>query len=401
METKLPVKGGAIDDTTSQTSATVPATNNFFDYAPRELTHSSYWAWVLGHSNMPDTDEGKLALSFLKHTRITGERIEEVKREVSVPTPTGNGTNRFDIVVCFESGNCLIIENKIRAGLNEDQLSRYENIPSIDIPNTRKYTVKYRVFLNSGYDLGYTAHITNHLKLTKWTCVCADDIKRMLNSLGKNKSQLTNDYSNWINDRFDEWREIRDGLDSHDKDIFSRSIENPVGQYEILQKSLGALNGFIKHGNHRGGLSYVNFTFYGVNNGKWILWGTSDLPKYRAVLFYRVEHRHIRLGQYLEESDLKDQTQWGDTLKEKMAMRNVLRQHFDDTLLSLTNCKFDLCSRNRCNGKKSSTIALFKLSDAGHKRTLIKYLPVFHKEFLKRLRNDKWPGIHFCTDKCV
>ncbi|MEA2031167.1 MAG: PD-(D/E)XK nuclease family protein [candidate division Zixibacteria bacterium] len=393
---KQPTNSVATGSTTHRVSASTAISNNFFDYAPRELTHSSFWAWVLVHSNMPNTDEYKLANSFLNHVGIINEVVKAVKREVSVPMTKGKGKNRFDIVVFFESGNCLIIENKIKAGLNSNQLSRYENVNNINVPNDGNYTIKYRVFLNSGYDLGYTTNINKHLKLAKWTTVSVDDIWNMINTIS-GTSQLLNDYSDWLQARFDEWDRIIDDLTSPNNALFTESIKHPVGQYEIAKKALGQFNGFITHGNHNGGKSYVNFLFYGINDGKWEKWQSTSPREYRAILLYTFECNKVTLVQYLHKSNLEYPPEWLDTLNEKQRMKNKLITHFKNIV---NNFKFDLGTPpNR--GDFKSTIGIFKLENAKHLQNLYSHLPDFHNEFLKALQGDNWPKKYFCKSKSV
>jgi len=404
-----PRKSVATGSTTHRVSASTAISNNFFDYAQRELTHSSFWAWVLGHSNIPGTDEYELANSFLKHVGINNEKVVGVEREVSVPGHDGKGKNRFDIVVLFASLKCLIIENKIKAGLDSDQLSRYEEVEDIIVPKHGKYTIEYRVFLNSGYDLGYTTHIKKHLKLAKWTCVSANDIRNMIKSVGVITSQLLKDYSNWLQGQLDEWNRIINDLTSPNNALFTESIKHPVGQYEIVQKVLGQFNGFITHGKHSGGDSYIDFSFYGVNDGKWRKWESTSPREFRTILLYTFEYNKVTLVQYLHKANLEYPTkidfkkvpnppEWLVTFNEKQQKNKKLRNHFNNIV---NNFKFDLGKPPKRVDYFKSTIGIFKLENAKHLQNLCSHLPDFHNEFLKALHGDKWPQKYFTKGKSV
>lgn len=88
---------------------------NLFDYAPKELSNTAVWAWLLSHLQFPKNAtnlEYNIALRLLN--RIGVPKPEDTQR-VSKEVPLQNN-ERIDLLCKFKSGSemyYLIIENKI------------------------------------------------------------------------------------------------------------------------------------------------------------------------------------------------------------------------------------------------------------------------------------------------
>jgi len=101
--------------------------SSLFTYAPRELSHSGYWAWVLASLHEQATPEHQkiqaTALAFLQ--RLDWEPalpLVAVRTEEILPEKAG----RIDIYIEDSECRILLIENKVGARLGMEQLSAYQ-----------------------------------------------------------------------------------------------------------------------------------------------------------------------------------------------------------------------------------------------------------------------------------
>lgn len=97
---------------------------NLFKFAPRELSHSAFWAYCLDCLNeAPGDFEGpkRAARAMLKALKFPLTTPVEVRTEFHLSTRA-----RIDILACGSEGKILGIEHKVGAGASEDQLLRYQ-----------------------------------------------------------------------------------------------------------------------------------------------------------------------------------------------------------------------------------------------------------------------------------
>lgn len=89
---------------------------NIFEFATSELSQDAFICYLMsfGKSECKNTEEYKLAHSFLEHLKI-GEDIKEIKRQES----------HIDVLILTKS-HAIILEDKTFSKEHSDQLKRYE-----------------------------------------------------------------------------------------------------------------------------------------------------------------------------------------------------------------------------------------------------------------------------------
>jgi len=109
----------------------MPLSRNIFTYAPKELSHSAFWAWVLDCTDAADNDlAGPRAVA---HELLSALDVHEVGEPVDVDTEMLFGKRcRADIRVQFSEGRQLLIECKRSAPVRAQQIERYrEELPTV------------------------------------------------------------------------------------------------------------------------------------------------------------------------------------------------------------------------------------------------------------------------------
>ena len=101
---------------------------NLFNFAPSELSHSAFWAWVLQSLDANSISElagpQRIASKFVKRIGASESTLHfpvTVQTEVSYR----KGKDRIDILVTDSSNTRIVIENKVKEIPNRSQLDRY------------------------------------------------------------------------------------------------------------------------------------------------------------------------------------------------------------------------------------------------------------------------------------
>ncbi|MCL4365360.1 PD-(D/E)XK nuclease family protein [Candidatus Marsarchaeota archaeon] len=111
--------------------------NNIFDFAPHELNHSAFWAWILAslskdnHKNKQNEIGRRIASKFLKKVGIDKSAIKNisVEHQASPLTSKNSEGSTYDIKAVIEVKNgksvFLVIETKVKAKAGSGQLEKY------------------------------------------------------------------------------------------------------------------------------------------------------------------------------------------------------------------------------------------------------------------------------------
>ena len=112
-------------------------TNSIFDFAPHELNHSAFWAWILAslskdnHKNKENEIRWGIATRFLKEAKLDKAVIKNisVEHQASPKKRKSNEGSKYDIKAVIKRKNgkstLLVIETKVKARAVLDQLEKY------------------------------------------------------------------------------------------------------------------------------------------------------------------------------------------------------------------------------------------------------------------------------------
>ena len=100
--------------------------NLFERFAPSELSHSAFWAWVLQsvHPDCPDDLKANQSIARAMMAEIGATRMGN-KWKVTTEDYLGTGKGRVDILVVDENDQTVVLETKVSAVPREAQLEGY------------------------------------------------------------------------------------------------------------------------------------------------------------------------------------------------------------------------------------------------------------------------------------
>lgn len=335
--------------------------NNLFQFAPRELSHSAFWAWVL-QSTDPSLDAHS-EVSELGETFLRDLDLPVPKTTIEVDTEhslAGEG-GRVDIHAEIDGATMLLLEHKVSAPIRGDQLAAYRR--SVDEP-------VHCVFLSTAYDLQKRQ---GELDVNGWALRDARDVLNLLESVASSHPVVVH-YQEWLNQQVRERDRHEEMALSEDVDERVEALETVPGQWRFMRQ---VTDSFTSDGrqhtgrNRSDGSPYTQFRFVENNES-------------RDALFYRIDDLTdgpvFRLKQWQPDPS----PDWS-TKKER---RDHLRELWSESLGEAGTLEWDEPT-NR--GKQSSAVARTSLLDCTASE-LADELAAVHPTFVDRIRTKlDWP----------
>lgn len=331
---------------------------NLFDFAPRELSQSAFWAWVLQSTDPPqqDRDVAELGEELL---RRVGAPIPQDSIEVETERPLG-GAGRVDIYAEIDGKETLLIEHKVSASLQAGQLARYR--ASVD-------ETVYCLFLSVSYDLHKRRTMESFPEVSEWSILDAERLVDILES-SASSHPLVVDYRAWLTDRVDQWNRLETGALSTEKANRREALKTVQGQWRFMQyvtRGFSADGRQYGHRDRRGGAPWTEFRF--VENAQ-----------ERDALLYRIER--------LSEGPVFRLRQWqpdpNPSWNEKKDRRDELRTLWQDCLDQVGELEW---ATPRNWGEESCEVARISLLDCTTSE-LADELAAVHPRFVERVEEQ-------------
>jgi len=273
--------------------------NNLFRFAPRELSQSAFWAWVL-NSLDPSHDERE-------DVRAVGEALLErvgagvPRTSIEVETEhTWGDAGRVDIHVDIDGEAEVVVEHKVTAPLRPHKLFAYQE--------SGDESVSF-VLLSSSYDLWKRRTDDGYEGFEPWTLLDAEDLLDILPSTATSHPVVA-DYRAWLSDRVDEWKGLEEMALSEEPGERKEALKTVPGQWRFMER---VTESFANDGRQYGtrgrasGSPYTQFRFVERGTG-------------RDALIYRIEKLSggpvFRLRQYDPRADWNDKKKRRDMLRE-------------------------------------------------------------------------------------
>ena len=325
---------------------------NLFEFAPHELSHSAFFAWLLEHAdpNAPGPPElrgiAKRILRKAKAPRLHGT--------LEVGTEHSSGSFRFDIYIRDQKNQIVVIENKVSAIASKDQVQNYK----IALPGA------HLALISVAFDLDRDALPCPSLNV--------EDLLGQMR-LDSGAHPLIADYVAWL-DRLTQKRDkLRELIRS--EDYPERALKEPEGQWFLMQEITCCLAGNLYRGSSRG----APWTQFGFTLGP----GEGETDN----LFYRIDHS--RKGWYFALRQFQHTPY--PNIDAKLKRLERLRRWWQEALGAVGS---DLRAMHWTGkGKKESTVAIFDLK-RNPPRLLKAEIKAVHHEFLEVLQREGWPVEH-------
>jgi hypothetical protein len=334
---------------------------NLFQFANSELSHSAFWAWVLQcyESNASEHLAPRLlAGRFLRKIGISkfGPKIEVIT-EHCFP---GNKKDRFDIFIKDGAGRALVIENKVQAIPDLEQIDRYTRLIKKELKdNLCEVAV---VLLSTSFDLDMRSEVRSRCPYL--------GVEELLEIVDGEPLQhpIIRDYRSYLEAKSSDRQNIKRAIEGQDKEAFKEALATPEGQWFLMAKLTkeNGIAGRQYRGQNRSGTPWTQYSFGGV-----------EKDKVRDEIFYRIDDSskgyYFSLKQYQNDPDdlkqerlIKLRELWEKACREAApASEQMLRWHKP---------------RSRRSKTKESEIGwlLFKENEP---QALANALPLIHKRF--------------------
>lgn len=352
----------------------MPTGTNLFEFAPRELSQSAFWAWVLQSTD--PAEENLVGVARVGEELLDRVEMRPPRNSIEVDTEhtLENDGGRPDIYAEIDGEVELLIEHKVSAGLRPEQLTNYEQ--SVD------ETVRC-VFLSTSYSLQKKRSEDGFAGFGKWKVLDAERLLDILEATAFSHPVVV-DYQAWLRERVNERQELEERALSETPSDRQEALDTVPGQWRLMEYAVQSFSGEGRQHTGRDtsdGSPYTQFRF--VEN-------TDD----RDALFYRVES--------LSGGPVFRLKQWqGDpspSWLEKERRRDELRTLWRECLDAVGTLDW---AEPRNWGKQSSAVARLNLLDYTAAE-LAEELAKVHPAFVDRVEEKfGWPvGEHEYSYEC-
>lgn len=333
-------------------------TYSLFRFAPHEMSHSAFWAWILYTLNAtnlePLSGPRRIALRLLNKVGVPTLKVPiEVTPEKPTKAKLPGERGRYDIHVKDSQGTVLVIENKVTAIPSKDQLVRFLN----DLGDSGKNG--HLALLSTAFDVDVRDSLPREVPY-----IGPEDLVEIIGP-DKDSHQVVRDYALWLNDLLKQRSKLSEEALGDDPKTFQEALKTPEGQWALMESLTVNMSGRQYRGRNLDGSPWTQFRFVEEN-------------KARDALFYRIDN--LKDGAYL--SVRQYQTRPFPAIRAKrqrlMRLRNLWSEAVTDSGKRLTP------STPRDRGEKESEISYFLLAN-NPPRTLCQNLPVVHQTFLRKL----------------
>lgn len=348
--------------------------HNLFRFATSEISHSALWAWIL--QAWDSTDEfhaapKRLASAFL--SRIAKKGLDG--GTILVEPEKTHSRGRYDIRIVINDSFTCIIENKIKAIPDEEQLNRYMD----------KSVHRY-VLLQADYHYDY--------KLPKeWLYIGLSDIIELIEQTDCACHPMLRDYESWLKHKQAGISEIISKAHSDDGVDVVNALASPIGQWEFMKRIMIGISNLTDQyrGLNNDGTPWTQNCFWGWD------WTDSEKKESPDYLFYRIDkdkrgyyvsmkqYCHIREYRKHIASEVTDEMFSNKKLKRlnqmrelwNLAIERVNQRHSGLALLFQA-------PRDRAV-YESDVMTLMVGQGVNTVENIKRLLPLYHKAFVKQL----------------
>lgn len=246
--------------------------SNLFEYAPRELSHSAFWAWVLDSLN---TSSGEFSDVRALAQRLLDAADVPIPDEINVTTesPLETGANRIDIHALLDGERELLIENKVSARPSVEQLTSYQEASN--------HETAHFLLLSTAFPM-QKAKCAEQEEL--WTFLQAPDLLTLL-KMGERSHPVLSDYHEWLKQALDEREELATKARSSKPDDRREAIKTLPGQWAFMERVVEPFEDTGRqygHRSHSGGAPWTEFRFIEED-------GFEGNDEGQDAVFYRLE----------------------------------------------------------------------------------------------------------------
>lgn len=221
-------------------------TKNIFDFAPHELNHSAFWAWIL--ASLEDNKEKtqnkiriRIASNFIKKVGIAKSDMEKIsiEHQSSPKTHKNSEKSTYDIKIEIDKKKnkvLLVIETKVKAEVGIPQLEKYMN--SIERECKKAERTGYLILLDiqgkspledkDKKELMQKAKKKNIIFKSFTPAELIEIIKKDIKINTKNDRDLINNYLKWIEGNRDFWEYIFKSVVYKISEKENKNVEKPT-----------------------------------------------------------------------------------------------------------------------------------------------------------------------------
>lgn len=330
---------------------------NLFRLAPRELSHSAFWGWILQSLDAGEDPRfagiQRVARRLLAHLRAPAlAGTIHVRTEVPLP---GKGAGRLDIQV-HDEHTVIGIENKVQALPDAAQVTRYKEA----LERTGKSA--FIGLVSTAFDVDVRAGLP-------CPYAGAEDLLAFT-APERGTHPLVTEYVEWIECVLQDRRAVKTHALSNDPDMSARGLSHPEGQWELMADLTTGFGGIQYRGDNNDGTPWTQFRF-------------TQGDETHDDLFYRIDRYadgyYFGLRQY--------QSPPRPNVEAKDARLQRLRKWWASACGAVTN---ELKIRTPVNrAKNESDVATYPLKH-NPPGMLRRILPSIHEAFLETLRHHGW-----------
>lgn len=331
---------------------------NVFRFAPRELSHTAFWAWLMQSIEAEDQPAlrgpRRVALRLLQ-----AHGVPPLRPPIRVDTEKWlNRRDRLDIRVEDAAGTVVAIENKVLATPDPTQVDRYRT-------GLGRSSAAHLLVLCTAFDEDVQGTIgCEYVGLAE----LVEAIRPYRRS-----HFLLGEYFEWLQALSERRKRLcRDAL-CDDAGLRAAALATPEGQWALMTRLTNGMNGRQYRDFNRGGEPWTEFRFV-------------EQTSHHDALFYRIDRSAG--GHQLQLKQYRDDVRPGEKLEPKLRRLTMLRSWWSDACESHAGSLRPAAFSDR--GTKASVIGRFILADKPP-RQLAKSLPALHKAFVRKLLDEGWP----------
>lgn len=274
---------------------------NFFHFATKEISHSSFWAWLIVQSGQSGNTAATIS-GLLNAIFAPGDEWFKKSANWKITREYGLGkAGRIDVLAeCKLENKIFAIENKIQSQSYLEQPERYKQAIGTRWPDA---DIKL-AYVDTGFDFdGVHSKIRSAFILA--------DLKHLYtvwHEWGGNKSHLpflVKEYFGWVSLLYEKQKQIEETLCTHDANTLLDVLRQREAQYPFLEWIMRQLQ------KEESGLwesaSLKNVMNYGKSCIQ--LWFHEREQPYWMALFFRMElrkkgsiHCSLRFYTYLRDA---------------------------------------------------------------------------------------------------
>lgn len=228
--------------------------NNLFQYATKELSQDAMICWLINHINYPESSMYPLGVAVLD--LFLGDKKQKEYYNVQVIRQY----KKIDVLVLFNDTYALIIEDKTNTTEHGEQVTRYKMVLETEYPEKTIFTAYIKTGIMYDADVYMLKKTDVVIGLNEWTNVLSKHLKA-------GKSEILEDYVEYLNSRIQYYKEIDEQLDNGN---YRSALSTDYGQFSFLdrifcERSKGTEIGRIYAQAEKNPAIYIERIYKGAN----------------------------------------------------------------------------------------------------------------------------------------